>query len=262
MATLRIKYLATSIKMQMHLQVFLPDSIASGSGARLRVLWLLHGEGGDCSDWSRLSMVEHHAEAANIALVLPDLGNSMAMDMAHGGYPYFTYLTEDLPVHLRNLVRVLSDRREDNFVAGVGTGGYGAAKWLLRAPEAFAAAACLSGDVDMVSALRERAAAGTLGDDLRAAFGDADRLAGSRDDPMRLVTEPGAFAHGAPRLVLVGGAADEGAGRRRAAADRLRAAGAEVDFDEVPGIAGWRTWDAAIADFIATVVTADQRVEV
>ena len=61
-ATLKIKFLATSIQMQMHLLVFLPESIAglgAAECARLKVLWLLHGEGGDCSDWTRLSMVEH-----------------------------------------------------------------------------------------------------------------------------------------------------------------------------------------------------------
>lgn len=137
MAVLKIKYLATTTKMQMHFSVFLPDAavcdLGRGTDSKLKVLWLLHGEGGDCSDWLRLSMIEHHADKAGVALVMPNMDNSMYMDMAHGGYPYFTYLAEDLPAHVRDLISLLSDRREDNVVAGVGAGGYGALVGAARA---------------------------------------------------------------------------------------------------------------------------------
>ena len=43
----------------------------------------------------------------------------------------------------------VSDRREDTFVAGLSMGGYGALKWALRQPERFAAAASLSGALDI-----------------------------------------------------------------------------------------------------------------
>ena len=45
----------------------------------------------------------------------------------------------------------LSRRREDTFVAGLSMGGYGALKWALRYPERFAAAASLSGAVDIAA---------------------------------------------------------------------------------------------------------------
>ena len=43
----------------------------------------------------------------------------------------------------------LSEKREENFVAGLSMGGYGAIKLGLRKSEAFAAAASLSGALDM-----------------------------------------------------------------------------------------------------------------
>lgn len=258
MATLRIKFLATSIQMQMHLLVFLPESAVRAdakTGGRLKVLWLLHGEGGDCSDWTRLSMVEHYAQAANIALVMPDLANSMTMNMAHGGYPYFTYLTEDLPRHVRHLVQLLSSAREDNFVAGVQTGGYGALRWMLRAPHMFSACACLSGDVDMVSALKNKEATGKLPDDWAAAFGDSARLAGSADDIQQLC-EQRAANPGAPAVVLATSRHDECFERNRQATRMLRSAGLDVHAHEETADQGWPYWNERIRDFIQTTASA------
>jgi putative tributyrin esterase len=259
MATLRIKFLATSIQMQMHLLVFLPESIArfdAASTEKLKVLWLLHGEGGDCSDWTRLSMIEHYAQQANIALVMPDLANSMCMNMAHGGYPYFTYLSEDLPRHLHHLVRVLSDRKEDNFVAGVSTGGYGAVKWMLRAPDMFSACACLSGEIDMVSALREREARGTLTDEWMAAFGDAARLAGTADDTLDLCVQHAQRGDALAPIHLAFSERDEGLPRQRETARKLRELGLPVHVNEASNDHGWTFWDARMKAFIETSMTA------
>lgn len=254
MATLRLKYLATSVRMQMHAQVFLPEARLAGAGRGgppLKVLWLLHGEGGDCSDWPRLSMVEHHAERAGIALVMPNMDNSMYMDMAHGGYPYFTYLAEDLPVHLRNAVRVLSARREDNFVAGVGVGAYGALKWLLRKPQMFRAAACLSGEIDVAAALVHRQAHGGVPREWVAAFGEPGRLAGTDDDVLHLLgTRPRPEA--GVSLHFVSGETEPGRERTLAVARVARDWGADVATRVAPQD-GWPLWDAAARDFIAAV---------
>jgi len=261
LATLRIKFLATSVQMQMHLQVFLPDSVidATESGAQmpLKVLWLLHGEGGDCSDWTRLSMVEHYAQAANIALVMPNLDNSMAMNMAHGGYPYFRYLTDELPHYLRNVVRVLSDRPEDNFVAGVSTGGYGALRWLLHEPHMFSAGACLSGDVDMVAALRRRQAKGTLTDDWLAAFGSAAHLEDSADDLFRLAREMANEGAPPPLAYIVWNEAEHGCQDNRQAVQRLAQLGLEVVAEEARDC-GWALCDRALREFIEKFVTVER----
>ena len=258
MATLKIKFLATTIQMQMHLAVFLPEAAGRGgpplAPGPLKVLWLLHGEGGDCSDWLRLSMVEHHAQEAGIALVMPSLDNSMAMDMAHGGYPYFGYLANDLPRHVRHLVGSLSPAREDNFVAGVGAGGHGAIKWMLRAPRMFAGGACLSGDIDMAAALRAREAEGPLADDWSAAFGGSARLAGSTDDVMHLCRERASAGAAVPPIVIATNERDDSFQRNRQAAGELAALGLDVRIGETPGSTGWAFWDAQLREFIRAVV--------
>lgn len=241
----------------MHLSVFLPDaaladpsSLAQGG---LKTLWLLHGHGGDCTEWTRLSMLEHHAEQAGIAVVMPNLDNAMYMDMAHGGYSYFTYLTEDMPRHVRNLVRVLSARPQDNFVAGAGIGGYGAVKWLLRAPDAFAGAAAFSGPFDIVAALRRMEQAGTLADDWAAAFGDAGRIRDTPDDIVFLAREALAAKRRPPPVRLALGAGDDGFGDDLEATQALRQAGLDIDIREEAEARGWPFWDGELRAFIAAI---------
>jgi S-formylglutathione hydrolase FrmB len=240
----------------MHLDVFLPDAAISGAETGhtdgLKVLWLLHPESGDCSDWIRLAMVENYAQDANIALVMPNMDNSMYMDMAHGAYPYFTYLTQELPPHLRNLVQLLSHRKEDNFVAGISTGGYGAVKWMLRHPEMFAGGACLSGDVDMAAALRHEEKTGSLARDRIIAFGCAEQIAGSADDIMHLSRQPDAAQ--ASSIHITNSMHDECISRNRLATAALRENGLNVNLHEDPESEGWPFWNEQIRRFIETTV--------
>ena len=250
MAVLKIKYLATTTKMQMHFSVFLPDAavcdLGRGTDSKLKVLWLLHGEGGDCSDWLRLSMIEHHADKAGVALVMPNMDNSMYMDMAHGGYPYFTYLAEDLPAHVRDLISLLSDRREDNVVAGVGAGGYGALKWALRAPRMFSACACLSGEVDMAAALLDWEQRGELTSGRVAAFGSAGRIAGSADDILALARSHADKGEPPCRVHVINGAPDESRQRNRDASETLKRLGLDVRFRDDFDASGWPLWDEQV----------------
>lgn len=106
------------------------------------VLWLLHGAGDNGSGWLRHTTIERQATRRDLALVAPTAGMSMYEDMAHG-QRYFTHIADELPKMLRRLLP-LSDRREDNFIAGLSMGGMGALKIAMRRPENYAAVCCLS----------------------------------------------------------------------------------------------------------------------
>ena len=54
---------------------------------------------------------------------MPAVGLSSYADMAHGG-AYYTYVSKELPKIMRSMFP-LSDRREDNFIAGLSMGGAG-----------------------------------------------------------------------------------------------------------------------------------------
>ena len=112
-------------------------------GKKYQVLWLLHGFSADESDWQRFSRIEGYAQEKNIAVVMPDGYNSMYANNPWGGN-YYNYYTQELPRMLRSFLP-LSDRREDNFIAGLSMGGGGAFKAALLNPSQYGAAASLSG---------------------------------------------------------------------------------------------------------------------
>lgn len=60
--------------------------------------------------------------------------------MAHGG-AFYTYIVEELPVLMRQFFP-LSEKREDNFIAGNSMGGYGAMKIGINNPDRYAAIGC------------------------------------------------------------------------------------------------------------------------
>ena len=112
------------------------------------VLYLLHGLSDDDTIWLRRTSIERYVAPLGLAVVMPQVHRSFYTDEA------LRRPLLDVPV--RGAARSwsarcsgVSQRREDTFVAGLSMGGYGALKWALRQPERFAAAASLSGAVDV-----------------------------------------------------------------------------------------------------------------
>lgn len=130
--------------------VVIPNG-AIRTGEKLKVLYLLHGYGGNAYSWMRCSNIEPIAEKYNLAVVMPDVGYSYYQDMKLGK-PYFTYVAKELPRYMANLFPV-STKREDTFVIGASMGGYGALKCVLAHPETFAAGAGLGAVADIHWAL-------------------------------------------------------------------------------------------------------------
>ncbi len=118
-----------------------------------RVLYLLHGYSDDQTAWQRWTSIERYAEGLNLAVVMPAAQNSFYTDMVHGG-KFFTFLTEELPAVVHDLFP-LSTERADTFVAGLSMGGYGAFKLALSRPDLYAAAASLSGALDICEVVKE-----------------------------------------------------------------------------------------------------------
>src|SRR5207248_9658561 len=111
------------------------------------VLYLLHGMSDDHTTWQRRTSIERYAAGLGLAVVMPAVHRSFYADEVHG-HRYWTFLAAELPALVSQFFRV-SDRPGDTFVAGLSMGGYGALKWALREPGRFAAAASMSGVLDI-----------------------------------------------------------------------------------------------------------------
>jgi S-formylglutathione hydrolase FrmB len=156
------------------------ESTASDDPA---VLYLLHGLSDDHTIWLRRTSVERYAAGYPLAVVMPAVNRSFYTDMAHGGAAYWTFISEELPQIVQSFFKVSNDR-EKTFVAGLSMGGYGAFKLALRHPERYAAAASLSGCLDINTIATERKAAGQ--NEYEDIFGPLDKLPGSANDLLAL----------------------------------------------------------------------------
>ncbi len=112
-----------------------------------RVLYLLHGLSHDGSAWLRHTLVERYAEAHGLVVVMPSGGRSAYCDNVLG-QNYFSHIATELPAYLK-LVFGLSQKREDNLIAGFSMGGMGAMKIALTYPERYRAVGSLSGLLDL-----------------------------------------------------------------------------------------------------------------
>ena len=112
---------------------------------KLKVLWLLHGTFGDSLDWLRRTNIEVYACEKNLAVVMPSCMNSDYVNWTNLGIGYnaYDYLFEELMPLIYNWFPI-SDKREDNYIAGLSMGGYGAMVYALNRPDKFCMAASLS----------------------------------------------------------------------------------------------------------------------
>ena len=117
------------------------------SWKRWPVIWLLHGEGESCGDWFRYTLLEEYAKQAGIAVVCPTIENSFGVNLKHGD-PWENFLTGSLRQGLFSMFP-LSEKREDNWIAGNSMGGYAALRLAFRHPELFAGAAAFDAIVDL-----------------------------------------------------------------------------------------------------------------
>lgn len=116
-----------------------------GSGKKYKVLWLLHGTFGDYSDWIRKSMIELYACERDLIVVMPSAMNSNYANWPGFGmgYQMYDYFFEELMPLVYGWLPA-SDKREDNFIAGLSMGGRGTCVLAFNHPEKFAGACILS----------------------------------------------------------------------------------------------------------------------
>jgi len=243
MALVSVDFFSEALEVGTSMTVVLPQpteaqiGIASaGSPAQgPPVLYLLHGMSDDHTAWLRYTSIERYAAQHGVAVVMPAVARSFYANEAHG-HAYWDFLSEELPALVGRFLRV-SDRREDTFVAGLSMGGYGALKWALRQPDRFAAAASMSGAVDVVAlaTLPERS---ELPDRI---FGG---LPGHDDDLFAMLE--GADPDTLPSLYVACGTEDHLFAGNTRFVDAAYERGVDVEVDFRPGEHEWGFWDAEI----------------
>lgn len=222
----------------------------------LPVLYLLHGLSDDHTIWQRRTSIERYVAARRLAVVMPAVNRSFYTDQKHG-YKYWMFISEELPQIVRTLFRI-SSRREDNFVAGLSMGGYGALKLGLRCPDRYAAAASLSGVTDLGRLVSDenpdRLAEGKM------IFGSLDEYLGSDDDLFALAEKTARPGISKPKLFMACGTDDFLYQDNLAFKPHIEKLGYDLAWSEKPGaIHEWGYWDEMIQQVLDWLPLGDRR---
>lgn len=258
MAFLDVHAFSDALGLQVNFYVLLPQpaqrqiGVAGGEArAKYPVLWLLHGLSDDHTIWLRRTSIERYAAEKNLAIVMPAGGRSFYQDMPNGAR-YWTFLTEELPTLCQSWFPI-SAKREDNFVAGLSMGGYGAMRMALAKPERYAAGASLSGALDLKKRLLDaNKQGGRLSKaELIGIFGEKLSVDGTDSDLFFLAQRVATSAEPKPKLFVCCGTEDSLLGDNRGFHQHLDAMHYEHVYEEGPGSHEWGYWDANIQRVLA-----------
>ena len=252
MALLELNYYSEALQSHTVVNVILPECPRKGPGIGMipagnyKTLYLLHGLHGNQNDWLRRTGIERYAEKYDLAVVMPGMNNSWYADTCYGA-GYFTFITKELPEVCRGYFKGMSDKREDNIVAGLSMGGYGALKAALSCPETFGHCAALSGSLDITR--KGRACdlplwRGNFGFTMESPL----ELEGGPNDLFALARKNHAEGVPFPNIYMWCGTEDVLIGNNRDYHALLNELGVAHGYEESEGDHSWPWWDLHIQD--------------
>jgi len=257
-----VKFFSETLTLGCAMHVLLPQRPLADAQKKpqkkFRTLYLLHGHSDDHTAWQRWTSIERYVEGLNLAVVMPAVHLSFYTDMVYGG-KYWTFISEEVPAVVRDIFPLSSDRK-DNFVAGLSMGGYGAFKLALTYPERYAAAASLSGAVDIrevVRAHNDPANKAWLAE-MRTVFGDLSKVPGSKHDLFTLAKKV-AKGHVKPRFYQCCGTEDILYGDNIRFRDGVRKLPLDLTYEEGPGEHVWAYWDKMIQNVLAWMLPGGRK---
>ncbi len=116
MAHLTINYKSSALNMPIMLDVLIPQ----GRG-NYKVLYLLHGAGGDHSSWVLNTRIADYVNTTDIAVVMPSGNNRFYINNIHGK-DYYTYAVKELITQCEQWFNISRDPK-DRYIAGMSMGG-------------------------------------------------------------------------------------------------------------------------------------------
>jgi S-formylglutathione hydrolase FrmB len=260
MALMEVDFYSQVLGLQNQAYVIIPQS-ESGigiGGAKRRgpypTLWLLHGASDDHTIWLRRTSIERYVSSLGLALVMPNAHLSSYVNMAHG-QRYADFFSQELPAIMREFFP-LSARREDNSIAGLSMGGYGALALGLGNPDMFSAIGCFSaGNLNMrANRGPAKRRSGKAPRDLTV-FGVEDRaelLGNLNYDCFAKAGAALASGKPLPRIFHCCGIEDFLYENARATAEWFKARPQfNYSFEEGPGGHSWEFWDLWVQRFLS-----------
>lgn len=240
MALLETRFDSQTLDLSLGMNIILPEHPDAWREPPA-VLYLLHGLSDDHTIWSRRTSIERYVRDYPLVVVMPNVHKSFYCNMAHGSN-YWAFISDELPLLVERWFNVSGDPAK-TFVAGLSMGGYGAFKLALECPDRFAAAASLSGALDI---------AAHIGDEFdesrtrtfEAIFGGLKNVPGSEND---LIAQLGKRKEvPSTDFYICCGTDDYLYPDSLAFRDAAGSANLNLTYEESPGDHNWAYWDSQI----------------
>jgi len=129
--------------------IYLPEGYENDTRA-YPVVYMLHGYGGEDTDWVRYGDIAMTADRMiaegtlpPVIIAMPDGGNSYYVNSEEYG-AYETALAQDFVDYIDSNYRTIAERGS-RAIGGLSMGGYGAAYYALKYPDTFAIVGVMSG---------------------------------------------------------------------------------------------------------------------
>lgn len=256
MALLHVNFFSDVLGKSTAMYVILPQKTQNQigmAGTRKKgnypVLYLLHGLSDDYTIWQRRTSIERYVADMGIAVIMPDVDTSFYTDMVYGRR-YWTFISEELPRIVHDFFPNISEAREDTFVAGLSMGGYGAFK-LAFGTDRFAAAASLSGALDLPLEMRNDERLKANGALWRNIYGDLSTVKNSLNDVLFLAEQKKKSKESLPKLYIWCGTEDFIYDLSVSAHKKLDELGYDLVYEEAHGDHQWKYWDEKIQTVLA-----------
>lgn len=257
MALMHVDFFSNVLGMSVNMDVIIPQQTNGqigmegvSAGGQYKTLYLLHGMSDDQTIWQRRTSIERYASKLGIAVVMPTTHLAFYTDTRYG-MKYYTFIAKELPQICRDFFPKMSAKREDNLVAGLSMGGYGAWKLGLGAGETFGAAASLSGALDIVADYRRNwESAPETSALFEGIFGTVEQLEGSDNDLLALAEKQVAEKKELPRLYAWCGTEDFLYEGNLTAWEHVKKLGYDLTCKESEGDHQWKYWDEQIQDVL------------
>ncbi len=222
-------------------------------GKKFKCIWLLHGLGGTADDWERFTQIETFAEEKGIFVISPSAGAGFYVDGPKGqGEMWETRIMSEIWDYLHVLFPLMSDKPEDNFVAGLSMGGHGAMRYALAYPDKFSFGASLSGGLNVPQRYAEGE---SINGRLHLAFGPREEVVGSKYDLYKLAKDVKERGGRLPKLYVSVGTLDWEHEPNKAYCEHLKGLGYDVEWEAIEGHGHeWRLWNQQIEKVLNKVI--------
>lgn len=247
---LEVKLNSKELKKNTQVNIIIPNT--DSAERPYKTMWLLHGLTDDHTAWLRHTRIEDYATEHNLAVVMPNVDRSWYTDSAYN-VNYFSFVSKELPELYYYYFKGMSEKREDNIVAGLSMGGYGALKLALSCPDQYGSCIALSGALDIT-----RKGLSCNLSEWRSIFGYEIKspldLAGSSHDVFALSENNRREGRSFPKLYMWCGREDSLITINREFDKHLSGLGVAHTFEESEGDHTWKWWDSHIEKAIKFVL--------